>query len=181
MVLPATVNAQQAAPAAPATAESPPPDPLAPLPKLAADQARIFFFRKPQFTAMAADARVALDGTTSGWVGGGSTVFVDHAAGKVTVSIGGGGGLLFPSSALSFDMTLEPGKEYFVGLAARAALVSVAGALPYLLTAGMNAALNQSIPSAHCGMNWCAAVFDKSQALPTIAKLSISGPNPNAD
>src|ERR1041385_8309645 len=98
--LPASGFAQQALSSAPEAPQSVVLDPLAPLPKLAADQARIYFFRKPQFTAMAADARIALDGTTSGWVGGGSAVFVDHGVGKVTVSIGGGGGLLIAAKPL---------------------------------------------------------------------------------
>ena len=174
-------SAQPANPTPPAAVLSPAPDPLAPLPPLAPDKARVFFFRKPQFVGMAADARIALDGVKSGWVGGGSAVFVDHPAGAVMISIGGGGGFLYPSNALSFQMTLEPGKEYFVGLAARAAWVSVGGVIPFLITAAADVALNKDIPAERCAMDWCAAVFGKEIALPTLAKLSISGPNPNAD
>lgn len=176
LILPGGVCAQQGQNATPSAAQATAPDPLAPLPKLAAGQARIFFFRKPQFTAMAADARVGLDGNTSGWVGGGSAVFIDHPAGKVTVSIGGGGGFLFQPTPLSFEMTLEPGKAYFVGLAAEA-MLPAAGALPYLLVS----ALNSNTPQQYCGGGWCAGLFDKNSALPTLARLSISGPNPNAD
>jgi hypothetical protein len=176
IILPATVCAQPGKTLPPAVPQSSVPDPLAPLPKLAPDQARIFFFRKPQFTGMVADARIAMDGTISGWVGGGSAVFIDHPAGKVVVSIGGGGGFLFQPKPLSFEMTVEPGKEYFVGLAAEA-IAPMGGALSYLMVS----ALNANIPQQYCGGGWCAGLFDKSSALPTLAKLSVSGPNPNAD
>ncbi len=127
----------------------------------------MFFFRASRFIGVASDAKIEINGVKSAWVGSGSAVFVDHAPGEVVVSIGGD---------KAFAMTVEPGREYFVGLGA-VGHTDALGAVPYLLETVANAGL----PQEHCGWDWCAGIFDKHAVLPTLAKLSISGPNPNAD
>jgi|KBSMisStandDraft_5_1062788.scaffolds.fasta_scaffold279595_2 hypothetical protein len=148
-------------------------NPLGALPQLDVTKARILFFRPGSFVGMAADARIRIDGKTVGWVGSGSAVFVDHAPGDILVGIGG------PDryTASDFVLTLAPGKEYFVTLAAEAH--PGFGVLPFIIGKGIDAA--RHVNEQHCGYGWCAGVVDRSAALPELAPLSLSGPNPNAN
>jgi len=144
---------------------------LAALPAIPTGQARIFFFRESHFVGLAATARLRLDGITVGWLDNGTAVFVDHPAGEVELSVDSAGQFGHDG----FKMTLVAGQEYFVPVAAQASPMFTSGAAGYLL-GNLNADVHQ-----YCGGGWCAALIEKDAALPILSKLSVSGPNPNAD
>jgi hypothetical protein len=144
-------------------------DPLSALPKLDSGNARVLFFRPGRFVGMVVDARIRMDGTTVGWVGSGSAVYVDHAPGDVRIGVGGSNGY----GRSDFAITLKPGQEYFVTLASQANFG--------LFSCEIEAVVQSKVNQQHCGYCWCASVVDKSAALPQFSALSISGPNPRAN
>lgn len=159
---------------APSFAEdaTPPVDlsnPLRALPKLDANSARVFFFRPGSYIGMIANARLRINGKTVGWAGSGSAVFVDYQPGDVRVGIGGSNGY----GGYDFLLTLQPDQEYFISLAAQPSLG--------FLGCPIEDVVRSKIGDQHCGNCWCAKVVDKSEALPELQSMSISGPNPDAD
>jgi hypothetical protein len=145
-------------------------DPLSALPKLEPAKARVFFFRPERYVGFVVDARVRINGHTVGWVGNGSAIYVDYAPGDVIVGIGGSDGY-----GHDFGLTLQPGQEYFITLAAQANVV--AGVLGVVASMAINSRINQQ----HCGNGWCAGVVDRTAAMPELSRLSISGANPHAN
>jgi len=140
-------------------------DPLAMLPPLQGNHARIFFFRESRFVGIVADARIKLDGKTIGWVGSGRAVYVDHLPGDVLVGVAQSDGF----EKGDFALTLAPGTEYFITVAARANL----GLIGEIINLGIN--------QQHCSAWYCAGVVGREAALSALANMSISGPNPNAN
>lgn len=144
-------------------------DPLRALPTLDANKARVFFFRPDSYVGMVANARLRINGKTVGWAGSGAAVFVDYPPGDVRVGIGGSDGY----GGYDFLVTLEPGQEYFITLAAQISFG--------LFSCPIEGLLRSKMADQHCGNCWCAKVVDKSTALPKLQNMSISGSNPNAD
>jgi len=119
----------------------------------------VTIFRESHFVGGREDVFITVGDRKFGDIGNGAGIKIGLPSGKSNIDIHSALSL----SHLSIPINIEPGKDYYVELAAQSGYM--VGAVPYLLSQ-LKAKVNQ-----YCGAGWCADIEDKSIALPKIEKI----------